>query len=62
MITKNKDFPTVSKVFLEALQERFPQKDFDISTSLRELDYHFGQRSVIKFLESAFQEQNENIH
>ncbi len=61
MIIQNKDFPAVSKVFLEALQERFPQKDFDPTTSLRELDYHYGQRAVVKFLEAAFIEQNENI-
>ena len=57
MRIQNKDFPTVSKVFLEALQERFPQKDFDTSTSLRELDFHYGQRAVIQFLEAALTQE-----
>jgi|TARA_Y100000401_G_C8292009_1_gene209238 hypothetical protein len=62
MITSNyNDFPTVPKVLLEAMQERFPQQDFNPSTSLRELDYHYGQRAVIKFLEAVFKEQNDNI-
>ena len=63
MITSdnNNDFPVVSSLFLKAMQERFPPKDFNPSTSLRDLDFYYGQRAVVKFLESVFKEQNDNI-
>jgi hypothetical protein len=60
MITESKDFPAVTKQFIKLLKERFPQKDFDTATSLRDLDFHYGQRSVVNFLESVFKDQNDN--
>jgi hypothetical protein len=50
----------VSKELIEALDERFPMRDFDTSSTLRELDYHYGQRSVINFLRDKLEEQIEN--
>ena len=36
-------------------------KDFNPDTSLRELDYHYGQRSVVNFLKLKLEEQSENL-
>jgi hypothetical protein len=54
-------FPTVPTQLHKELAENFPQKDFDTSTSLRDMDYHNGQRSVINFLTHQYNIQNENI-
>ncbi len=54
------NFPFIPKELLTALKERFPRQDFGPGESLRELDYHYGQRSVIRFLENKTEEQMEN--
>ena len=54
-------FPPINPQLLQSLSENFPQKDFDTSTSLRDMDFHNGQRSVINFLNHQFNIQNENI-
>ena len=54
-------FPTVTKSLLDALNEVFPKRDFDTSVSLRELDFHYGQRAVVNFLMNKLKEQSENI-
>ena len=54
-------FPPIHPQLLKTLVENFPQKDFDTSKSLREMDFHNGQRSVINFLTHQFEIQNENI-
>lgn len=54
-------FPRVPQGVLEALEEAYPKKDFGPTTSLRHLDHHFGQRSVIVFLRQLYEEQNRNI-
>ena len=54
-------FPNVTKSLLKALDERFPKRDFDVDKSLRELDFHYGQRSVVNFLKQKLIEQSERI-
>ena len=54
-------FPHLSKRLVKALNEVFKSRDFDTKTSLRELDFHFGQRSVVNFLIHKLEEQSENI-
>ena len=53
--------PTIPQGLIKALEERFPQKDFDPSYPYREIDYHCGARSVLRFLKQVYDEQNENI-
>lgn len=53
-------FPFVAKEIIVALEEAFPMQDFGPGESLRELDYHYGQRSVIRFLSAKLEEQVEN--
>ena len=57
----DKPFTTIPTQLLKDLSETFPSKDFDTSTSLRDIDFHNGQRSVVKFLTHQFNIQNENI-
>jgi|TARA_R100000149_G_scaffold49197_2_gene20168 hypothetical protein len=54
-------FPKVTKTLVKALNDAFPMKDFNPDTSLRELDYHYGQRSVVNFLKLKLEEQSENL-
>ncbi len=53
--------PVISKDLIEYLNKLFPKQDFTYKTDLRMLDYSYGQRSVVVFLENKYQEQNENI-
>lgn len=54
-------FPTISPSLIKALEERFPQKDYDPSYNHRDIDYYCGARSVVRFLKDVYEEQNENI-
>ena len=54
-------FPNVTKRLVKSLEEAFPKKDFTPETTLRDLDYHYGQRSVVNFLRLKLEEQSENI-
>jgi len=56
-----KDFPSISTRFIEALEDRVPPKDFTPSDTCRDIDYYCGARSVIRFLQQTYEEQNENI-
>jgi hypothetical protein len=54
-------FPTVTKTFIDSLDERFPHKDFGVSEDINKLNFHYGQRSVISFLKAQYALQNENV-
>jgi hypothetical protein len=52
---------TIPLKVVEYLETIYPLRDFTPDKSLREIDYHNGQRSVVRFLRSKYNEQNENI-
>jgi hypothetical protein len=54
-------FPLISMRFIDALEDRFPPKDFTPSDTCRDIDYYCGARSVLRFLQQTYEEQNENI-
>lgn len=54
-------FPPLSAALIKALDEVYPSQDFTPEKGVRELDYHYGQRSVVNFLKHTYQIQNENI-
>lgn len=54
-------FPVVHEDLLKKLEEVFPMKDFGCTESQRQLDFHYGQRSVIAFLRAKREEQTNNI-
>mgnify|MGYP003152840711 CR=1 len=53
-------FPHIPPVLLEALDKAFPKSDFGPNKPLRDLDYHYGQRSVVRFLANKLADQTEN--
>lgn len=55
------EIPYIDPNLVKALEEVFPQSDFTTSTGVRDLDFHYGQRSVINYLKHHIQIQNENI-
>ena len=55
------EFPPLDKALIEALKELFPDTSAELNWSDREVWYRSGQSSVIKFLKSKFDEQNETI-
>mgnify|MGYP003119989075 FL=1 len=54
-------FPKVTKTLVKALESAFPKRDFNTDVSLRDLDFHYGQRSVVNFLRAQLEQQSENI-
>ena len=60
-IEDTKQFPKITKTLITSLEEKFPQRDFPATDNVAELNYHYGQRSVIQFLKHQYTIQNENI-
>lgn len=54
-------FPNVPQDLLDKLEEVFPKRDYEPNQDVRQLDYSFGQRSVVNFLRAKREEQTENI-
>jgi hypothetical protein len=54
-------WPTVPLSVLEAIEKAYPKRDFGPTTTLRHLDYHYGQRSVVTMLRQVYEEQQKNI-
>jgi len=59
--SNDRPFPPIPKMLLEALNERFPERCPDILWEDREVWAKFGERRVVRFLNSEFKRQNENI-
>jgi hypothetical protein len=53
--------PTIPENIVLYLEELFPPQDFTTKTSHRDMDFHNGQRSVVRFVKRKYYEQNENI-
>ncbi len=53
--------PLIQEQIVSYLESVFPAQDFTTETDYRKLDFHYGQRSVVRFIRSKFYEQNENI-
>jgi hypothetical protein len=51
----------ISVQLMKSLEEAFPMRDFEATNSVANLNYHYGQRSVINFLRNQYEIQNENI-
>ena len=54
-------FPNVTKILVKSLDEVFPKRDFNTDKTLRELDFHYGQRSVVNFLKQKLAEPTERL-
>ena len=53
--------PVIPAELLEALDKLFPEQSYSIGMNNEEYIFKGGQRSVIRFLQSKFEEQNSNI-
>ena len=51
-------FPPIDEVLINRLKEMIPEKCPDIDTDDREIWYYAGRRSMVKMLESVYNEQN----
>jgi len=53
--------PDLSSDLIDRLEELYPARYPDISWGDRQIWFNAGQRSVVEFLRSQFNEQNETI-
>lgn len=53
-------FPHISNELIEELNKRFPVKSPEFSESHPELMWRGGQRSVVDFLETIYEEQTSS--
>jgi hypothetical protein len=63
MEEKNKldKFPPLSKELIEEMNKLFPELSADLKWSEKEVWFRSGQRSIIRFLNSHFLKQQDNI-
>ena len=59
--TEPLSMPGLSEDLINALDERFPEQSADLKWTEKEIWYKSGQRSVIKFLLTTMEEQNEDV-
>ena len=59
--TEPLSMPRLSEDLINALDERFPEQSADLKWTEKEIWYKSGQRSVIKFLLTTMEEQNEDV-
>jgi len=55
------EIPPLSKALLDALEASFPAQDFPATDKVSQLNFHYGQRSVVNFIKHHYQLQTENI-
>lgn len=54
-------FPFIDKALLEELDKRFPERSAELDWSERGVWHKSGQRSVVRFLQAQYKEQNEDL-
>ena len=52
------ELPPIPKKLLDALNKLFPERSADLAWSDKEVWFRSGQRTVIRFLNSHFNNQN----
>ncbi len=55
------EFPSVSKELIEEINKLFPEMSADLKWSEKEVWFRSGQRSIVRFLNSHYIKQNDNI-
>ena len=58
---KDKGFPNITEALIKELNTRWPEQCADMSWAEREVWFSAGQRSVIRFLNGVYKEQNETV-
>ncbi|MAE55960.1 MAG: hypothetical protein CMK23_08185 [Porticoccaceae bacterium] len=54
-------FPPIDEPLIRRLNEMYPEQCPSLDAKDREIWFYSGQRSVVKMLESVYNEQNTNI-
>lgn len=53
--------PRLSPELITFVNHVFPERCADVSESVPEIFHRAGQRSVVRFLNRLYEEQNENV-
>jgi|TARA_R100001460_G_scaffold6272_1_gene16533 hypothetical protein len=56
---QSESWPVLSEAFIHRLNECFPERSADLSWSEKEIWFASGQRSVARFLNQIFDDQNK---
>lgn len=51
--------PPVNKQLVDALEQRCPEKCPDLSMDQKEIWFYAGQRSMVRLLKKAYEDQNQ---
>ncbi|OUU24425.1 MAG: hypothetical protein CBC04_08605 [Verrucomicrobia bacterium TMED44] len=54
-------FPPLSKELIEEINKLFPELSADLKWSEKEVWFRSGQRSIVRFLNSHYLKQQDNI-
>ena len=56
-----KPIPPIDKSLLQALDDLFPEQSAEVDWNMNHVMFKSGQRSVIRFLHSKYNQQQEEI-
>ena len=54
-------FPTISEAMIVELNNRWPEMCADLSWDEKQVWFSAGQRSVVRFMNAIFNDQQQNI-
>ena len=58
---KDKPIPPIDKSLLQALDYLFPEQSAEVDWKMEHVMFKAGQRSVIRFLHSKYNQQQEEL-
>lgn len=58
---KNQTFPVITEALIEELNKRWPEQCAELRMTDREVWFAAGARSVIRFLNGVYQDQQESV-
>ena len=58
---QSQNWPAIPEAIVVRLNECFPERTADLSWEEKQVWFASGQRSVVRFINQLFSEQNENI-
>jgi hypothetical protein len=60
-MSKKSPFPEVPRDLLEELNQRWPEQSADLQWTEKEVWHNSGARSVIRFLNAVYKDQQESL-
>ena len=58
---QSQNWPAIPEAIVVRLNECFPERTADLTWEEKQVWFASGQRSVVRFINQLFSEQNENI-